>query len=107
MLFLQLAVAFAVCELPERSASMALAVSASDMPDCHEADGDHGLCVAHCSSRDQTVAKAQFNLPDLAVHPATPIRVAREQVPDSVQPRETQLAAAGPPARILFQSFLL
>ncbi len=107
MLFLQVAIAFAACELPDGSAAMAIAMSQSDMPDCHDGTGDANLCVAHCSSQDQTVAKAQFNVPDLAVRSAMPIRLVHDEAPRNILVRAAPLAAAGPPARILFQSFLL
>ena len=107
MLCLQAAIAFAACELPDRSAAMTRAMSQPEMPDCHDGRGDPNLCVAHCASQDQTVAKAQFNVPDLAMRPAVPVRLGHEDGPRSILPRALPLAAAGPPARIRFQSFLL
>ena len=90
MLFLQAAIAFAPCDLP-----------------CHEPDQDQALCIAHCGAQGQTVAKAQLHVPDLATHPATPLRVAPQRPLLAAQDRAAPGAAAGPPARILFQSFLL
>lgn len=106
MLFLQAAIAFAPCDLPGRSAAMAHAVAMAAMPDCHEAD-EANLCLAHCASEDQTVMKVQLALPDLALPAAMPIGVAPENAFPAVQSPRAQLAAAGPPPRILFQSFLL
>lgn len=105
MLFLQAAIAFAPCELPGRSAAMAAAAAMAAMPDCHEADAAN-LCLAHCASEDQTLTKAQLELPQLAVPAVMPITFA-PQVVYSVKSRPAYLAAAGPPPRILFQSLLL
>jgi hypothetical protein len=109
MLFLQVTIAFAACELPDGSAGMTLAISQSDMPDCHERQSDANLCAAHCGSQDQTLAKAQFefNVPDLAVRSAMRIRLVHAEAPRDMLVRTAPLAAAGPPARVLFQSFLL
>ena len=106
LLFLQAAIAFAPCELPGRSAAMAMVVAMAAMPDCHEAD-QATLCLAHCASEDQTLLKLQLELPQLALPAAAP-DVVLKSLP--VLPKERPapyLAAAGPPARILFQTFLL
>ena len=105
MLFLQVAVAFAPCEVPDRSAAVARAVAMAAMPDCHEADGAN-LCLAHCTSEDQTILKVQLELPQLAVPAATRILVIHQDPVTAEKPLR-YLAAAGPPPRILFQSFLL
>ena len=106
LLFLQVAIAFAPCEMPGRSAAMAMVVAMAGMPDCHEAD-EANLCLAHCASEDQTVLKVQLDLPDLSMHPAAPIRVAQGDIAIPAEPPVPYLAAAGPPPRIRFQSFLL
>ena len=106
MLFLQVAVAFAPCEVPDRSAAMARAVAMAAMPDCHEAD-QANLCLAHCASEDQTILKVQLELPQLAVPAATPIVVLQDKWVSAREKPTAYLAAAGPPPRILFQSFLL
>jgi hypothetical protein len=108
MLFLQVAVAFSPCELPGRSAALAQAVAMAAMPDCHEADQSTNLCLAHCASEDQSVAKPpQLDLPALAVPPAMPIGfVAKQARPVAEQPG-APFPAAGPPARIRYQSLLL
>ena len=105
MLFLQVAVAFAPCEVPDRSAAMARAVAMAAMPDCHEAD-EANLCLAHCTSEDQTILKVQLELPQLALPAATPLPVFSGNFLTAEKPRP-HLVAAGPPPRILFQSFLL
>jgi hypothetical protein len=105
LLFLQVAIAFAPCQLPGRSAATALAAAMASMPDCHEAD-EANLCLAHCASEDQTLGNLQLELPDLAVPAAVPIRfVVPPGIPAGKRP--PPLAAAGPPSRILFQSFRL
>ena len=106
MLFLQVAIAFAPCEMPGRSAAMARAVAMISMPDCHEAD-EANLCLAHCTNEDQALLKIQLDLPQVAIPAATLIVVPQnEWVLATVKPA-AYLAAAGPPPRILFQSFLL
>ena len=108
MLFLQAAIGFAACELPERSAGILSTMAQSaTQPECHEPEQDQGLCIAHCAAQDQTVTKAQFSLPELAAHSVTPVRVAAIDLPPAVPMRAPAAPAAGPPARIRFQSFLL
>lgn len=106
MLFLQVAIAFAPCELPGRSAAMARAVAMISMPDCHEAD-EANLCLAHCTNEDQALLKIQLELPQLAMPAATPIVVLQNKRVSATEKPLRYLAAAGPPPRILFQSFLL
>ena len=104
MLFLQAAIAFAPCEMPE-NAGMA-AMQAEAMPDCHEqADDAPNLCLAHCQSQDQTLSKLQPQLPDLA-QPQSVIIAWQPSRPAHV-PAVRVVPLAAPPPRILFQSFLL
>ncbi len=105
MLFLQAAIAFAACEAPGRSAAMTRAVAMASMADCHQG-GDEALCLAHCASQDEAVFKAQLTLPVLAAPSQFLVAVAREPVA-SIVPIVGSHHAAGPPPRILFQSFLL
>jgi hypothetical protein len=105
MLFLQAAIAFAPCELPGRSAATTMAVAMAGMPECHET-GQANLCLAHCASEDQTILKVQLELPQLALPAAAPALVAKP-FPAIARKPAPYLAAAGPPPRILFQSFLL
>jgi hypothetical protein len=106
MLFLQAAIAFAPCELPGRSAATGMAAAMAGMPDCHEADAAN-LCLAHCASQDESLLKVSLELPQLATPPATPIVVAARIAALRVDKPGLPLSAAGPPARILFRSFLL
>lgn len=106
LLFLQAAIAFAPCELPGRSAATAMAAAMAGMPDCHEAD-QANLCLAHCAGEDQAILKVQVDLPDLAAPAALPpMGVVRKNERATIE-APPFLAAAGPPPRILFQSFLL
>jgi hypothetical protein len=103
MLFLQAALAFAACQLPERSAAKALSAHAA-MPDCHEAQQDANLCLAHCQSEDQTFGKAQLQVPEISA----PVLVSLPQALPLERPfLGVAHTAAGPPPRILFRSFRL
>ena len=104
MLFLQAAVALAPCETPGRSAALARAAAMAAMPQCPESD-QASLCLAHCASEDQTILKVALELPQLVV-PAAPVPAFPANLPTAEKPAP-HLAAAGPPPRILFQSFLL
>lgn len=104
MLFLQAAAALAVCEPARPGAGMA-AMQASAMPDCHEADEPQALCHAHCQGEDQAVGKVQPDLPGVA--PAASSIRNFEPFAEAPAPTALPRAFAGPPPRILFQSFLL
>jgi len=106
MLFLQAAIAFSPCEMPGRSAAMARAAAMAAMPDCPEAD-QANLCLAHCASEDQTLIKVSLELPELAVPSAAPVFGLQKKISAAAEKPAPYLAAAGPPPRILFQSFLL
>lgn len=106
MLFLQAAIALAACELPGRSAAMAVAQHAADMPECHEADADGSLCLAHCQGEEQRLVKVPAT-PDLTAHPGHVLRLAKAPARLSSPPVAPHVGAAGPPPRILYQSFLL
>ena len=106
MLFLQAALAFAPCELPGRAAATAMAAAMASMPDCQGA-GEPSLGLAHCAAEDQALmASPQPELPDLAV-PATQAAAAVPMTPAPAWQIPPYHATAGPPPRILFQSFLL
>ena len=105
MLFLQAAIAFSPCERPGRAGALARAMAMAAMPDCPEAD-QANLCLAHCAGEDQTVLKVALDLPQLVAPAATSIAVFQARVPTAEKPAP-HLAAAGPPPRILFQSFRL
>ncbi len=108
MLFLQTALAFAVCDLPSGArVSMTAAMMQPATPECHEADQNMAFCVGHCQAEDRMFGKAQASLPDLSaplvMQPvlwAQPVRVEHGFAPVPV-------IGSGPPPRILFQSLLL
>ena len=96
--------AFAGCDMPERSA--ALAIAASGMP-CHEPTGETTLCLAHCLAEDQNLDKASFFVPALGAAPVLMWRLAPQSPPrELVRARLMPPQAAAPP-RILFQSLLI
>ena len=105
MLFLQAASALAPCGLPGRAAATAMAAAMASMPDCPES-GTASLGVAHCALEDQAVLAAEIQLPELAAPAVQPVRAAPVPVAAAVVV-PPYLAAAGPPLRIRFQSFLL
>jgi hypothetical protein len=105
MLFLQAAIAFAPCGLPDRAAATAMAIAMASMPGCEEG-GTASLGVAHCTLQDQAVLTAEIQIPELAAPAAQPLRPTPALVLAAVVV-PPYVAAAGPPPRIRFQSFLL
>jgi len=104
MLLLQSALAFAACELAPAGAGMAASAAAA-APDCHEAGAPQAPCRAHCKGEDPAPGKIQ---PDLLSLPAlAPGMRNLEPFAEAPAPPLPQHAFSGPPARILFQSFLL
>lgn len=108
MLFLQATIALAPCGLPGRAAATAMAAAMASMPDCQDA-GAASLGVAHCALDDQAavLTTASLQLPELAAPAALPLRAAPAFVPAAAVAVPPYPAAAGPPPRIRFQSFLL
>lgn len=106
MLFLQTAIAFASCGLSTRASATATAIAMAAMPDCQQTD-TASLGLAHCAAEDQALISApHVELPDLAIPAAQPDGVVR-RIGSIVQELPPYHATAGPPPRILFQSFLL
>jgi hypothetical protein len=111
MLFAQAALALAACGLDARMSSRAFvhAMTAAAEPGepCHEeAPANDAFCAAHCQASEQTLDKYQGNLPLPPVHllPVFPIRVLPYR---AVRLPPDPMPAAAPPARVLFQSFLI
>jgi hypothetical protein len=105
ILFLQAVIALAPCGLGSRAAATAQAAAMASMPECNLADVA-SLGLAHCAAEDQALISAHLELPELAPPVARPATVTPRRLPVVVAiPRH--LATAGPPPRILFQSFLL
>ncbi len=106
LLFAQAAIALAACEMLDHAPAMAFAKQES-MP-CHgEPAPNPNLCLAHCTSTDQSAGTPHFVVPVwCAVAPLT-VAIAdrwRERVPAE---RHLPPHAVGPPPRIRFQSFLI
>jgi hypothetical protein len=106
LLFAQGAIAAVVCDMADRAPALAFEPQAS-MP-CHDEPAlNANLCLAHCTSTDQSADTPHVAMP--AWSASAPLVVATPELwrvrASSVQhplPR-----AAGPPPRILFQSFLI
>lgn len=106
MLFLQAALAFA-CEYPQRSAALAVQAAQHAAAGCHESTDSPNLCLAHCQSEDQTLGKPQVSLPDVWVAPAAIPAFPAAPLSTPIPRGSSGPAAAGPPPRILFQTFRL
>lgn len=104
LLFAQGALAFAGCDMPERSA--ALAIAASGMP-CHEPTGEATLCLAHCLAEDQSLDKPVFLVPLLGAAPVLAWRFAPQSPPREIARARLIPPQAAAPPRILFQSLLI
>jgi hypothetical protein len=107
ILFAQVALALAACNL-ETASSRALALSmASATEPCHEqAPATDTLCAAHCLASDPALDKYQGSVPVLPAHllPVLQVRVVPYR---AVSLPPDRVPAAAPPARILFQSLLI
>jgi hypothetical protein len=106
LLFAQAAIALAGCDMQDRAPAQALAQRES-MP-CHEDPAPNpNLCLAHCTSADQSADTPQFVMPVWrAVAPLT-VAVANSWRARVSAVRHQPPHAVGPPPRILFQSFLI
>ena len=104
MLVAQVSMALAACDVAPVSQSMQ-GHEAHATP-CHEPQHSDNLCAAHCRNNDQSLDKPQVKVPAaaaaIASTPAARIPHLASAVPASSAP-----LAAGPPRRILFQSFLI
>lgn len=108
MLFAQAAFAIAACDVGlGRSTPMHVApASAHEAAPCHEPAETANLCFAHCDNSDVSLDKPQVKVPTIA--PAAPLPVHFATVPyPQVAPIRVAALPAGPPPRILFQSFLI
>jgi len=98
------ALAFAGCDMPERSPAQAIA--ASGLP-CHEPTGEANLCLAHCLAEDQSLDKPTLFVPPLVAAPVLAWRPVPQSPPRKiVRARVIPPQAAAPP-RILFRSLLI
>lgn len=104
LLLAQGMLAFAGCDMAQRSPAQAIA--ASGMP-CHEPTGETSLCLAHCLAEDQSLDKANFFVPVFGAAPVLAWRlVPQSPLPEVARARLMAPHAAAPP-RILFRSLLI
>jgi hypothetical protein len=69
-------------------------------------DCDSGVCFSSCDLEGPSATPVPSTPPGVARHPARPMRVARTDGAAAAHAGD-ELPVAGPPPRILFQSFLL
>ena len=72
---------------------------------CHE-QSPANYCFQHCSNNDLTLDVPRVKVPTAAPAPAPTVVVAPARYPEVV-PVRFDVLPAGPPPRILFQSFLI
>jgi hypothetical protein len=111
MLFAQAALALAACESIRRAPALAIALAKVETANatCHESSRNVNLCLAHCLGEDQSLDKPPVKVPPVLdafvfVVPAATVVSHHDTRP---QGRNVVRAWADPPARILFQSFLI
>ena len=88
---------------------VAIAVSAweqSAPPPCHEQAPATNYCFQHCSNNDLTLDVPRARVPAMAPAAAPLVVVASVRYPE-VAPVRFAVLPAGPPPRILYQSFLI
>jgi hypothetical protein len=111
LLFAQVALAFAACDLSTRAPAQAISVM-GDMPCCAEDEAPDGsaanvnLCLAHCTSDAQRVDTTGLAFP--AFPGVVVLVVSALPVPGYPALRGPSLegyAFAAPPRTILFQNF--
>ena len=110
-LLAQAALALAACDWGVRDAARAVAMTAGggDTP-CHESGSAapaSSLCLTHCLGELQSLDKPSFAVPALAPIAVLWIVPAASAHAQTTVRRERPRPAAAPPARILFQSFLI
>jgi len=106
VLFAQMAIAAAVCNMPDRSLAQVFEQDVA-MP-CHEAPPQNrNLCLAHCLSADQSADTPQVVVPGWSGIVTLVVAVAESSREPVIFPRGREPHAAAPPPRILFQSFLI
>jgi hypothetical protein len=73
---------------------------------CHEQMPDANLCAAHCANNDLTLDVPRIKLPAIAALSA-PFSIVTPVPYPELAPVRIAVLPAGPPPRILFQSFLI
>lgn len=110
MLFTQMALVFAACESAGRTPArvIALAERGAEGGNCHEQEINLNLCLAHCLGEDQSLDKPLIKVPALSAEPFFFLPAMFVSLHEARAPQRLAVPqAAGPPARILFQSFLI
>lgn len=88
---------------------LAIAVAAWDSPPspCHEQAPATNFCFQHCGSNDLTLDVPRVKVPEAAAAVAVAIVTITPARYVAVSPASLAVLPAGPPRRILFQSFLI
>jgi hypothetical protein len=100
LLFAQGVLAFAGCDMPERTPAAAIAVSGQP---CHEPTGEANLCLVHCLAADQSLDKPDVTVHPLLALPVLAVRGAADFNYASFAPRRLSVPQAAAPPRILFR----
>lgn len=106
ILFLQVTIALAACKLPDRAAALVSVAAMASMPDCQGA-GQASLGLAHCASEQPALVTAHTELPAFALPAEVPPALVLAHAVVLPNLRAALPPAAGPPPRILFQTFRL
>lgn len=110
MLFTQVALVFAACESAQRAPALVIALAERQVngEHCHDAAINVNLCLAHCLGEDQSLDKPVVQVPALSIAPLFFLPAVSAATQEARAPQRLAVPqAAGPPARILFQSLLI
>ena len=110
LLFAQAALVAAACESAWRAPARVIALAESwiDGKNCHEQSSNVNLCLVHCLGEDQSLDKPLVKVPAFPAVPAFSAPAEPIWLREVCAPRRLAVPhAAGPPARLLFQSFLI
>jgi hypothetical protein len=110
-LLAQAALALSACDWGARDAARALSAAAgSGEAPCHDSGNavpEPDLCLPHCLGEQQSLDKPSLAVPAIVAVAMPWIAPTARTQAERVIRRERPLAAAAPPPRILFQSFLI
>jgi hypothetical protein len=105
-LLAQAAYVVAACGWMERAPAMAVQNAAAiDVPPCHEpaaSSAEGPLCLSHCMQGFQSLDKPQIAVASVS---SAPVYLVMLQPTSRATVQATPAPPAGPPPRILFQSF--
>jgi len=106
LLFAQAAIALAACDMQDRVPVLAFSHPES-MP-CHDNPAPNpNLCLAHCTSADQSADTPHFVVPVWRAFAPLTVVTPDSWIVRILAVRHLPPHAVGPPPRILFQSFLI